>query len=238
VNEGPVHAPRALLVPGFTQTGASWSAVVDALDADAAVVEVPRRESFADTAAALGDAGGHGVWVGYSMGGRLALRLALDRPGLVRTLVLVSASPGIAEPDERAARRAADDDLARAAVRDGAEAFLARWLAQPMFAGVPPDAPGIAERRSLDGERLAHDLRVLGTGAMEPLWDRLAELTAPVWVVTGTADAKFDEIGARTADAIPGARHVRIAGGHALPLEAPTALAAVVDDAVRAAANR
>jgi pimeloyl-ACP methyl ester carboxylesterase len=230
-----VTASRAVLVPGFTQTAASWSAVVAALRADAAVVEVPRRASFADTAAALGDAGGRGVWVGYSMGGRLALRLALDRPDLVRALVLVSASPGLADPAERAARRGADEELARAVLRDGVEAFLARWLAQPLFATVPPGAPGVAERRDLDAGFLAHCLRVLGTGTMEPLWERLPALGPPLWVVTGTGDAAYDAIGARTAAVVRGARHVRLVGGHALPLESPTRLAGVIDEAVDAA---
>jgi pimeloyl-ACP methyl ester carboxylesterase len=100
-----------------------------------------------------------------------------------------------------------------------------------MFAGLPADAPGVFERRALTPEHLGHCLRVLGTGAMEPLWGRLHDLSMPVWVVTGTADAKFDEIGARMTASIPRARHERLAGGHALPLETPAALAGVIRDA-------
>ena len=104
------------------------------------------------------------------MGGRLCLRLALDRPDLVRGLMLVSASPGIADAAERAARVEADELLADSVERDGVDAFLDDWLAQPMFATVPPDAPGLADRRRLTPEFLAACLRRLGAGAMEPMW--------------------------------------------------------------------
>lgn len=226
--------PRVLLVPGFTQTAASWSAVLRDLRGacDAHALEVPRRDSFAATADALAQAGGRGVWVGYSMGGRLALRLAVDHPEMVNGLVLVSASAGIAMATEREARVQADELLAQSIEQDGVEAFLETWLAQPMFASVPPDAPGLAERRALDPATLTHQLRVLGTGRMEPLWDRLGELSVRVLLVTGSADAKFDAINARMLTAIPAARHTRLQGGHALPLEQPAALAAAIRELV------
>lgn len=215
-----------MLVPGFTQTPSSWRI------AGATTLDVPLRDSFVATALALGEAGGHATYAGYSMGGRLCLRLALERPDLVERLVLVSATPGLRTDEERTARVASDEALAQSVERDGVDAFLERWLAQPMFAGVPADAPGLDDRRSLTAGHLAYCLRVLGTGTMEPVWDRLEELHMPVLVVTGTRDAKFDAIGAEMAERITGARHVRLDGGHALPLEAPEALAAVINDFV------
>jgi pimeloyl-ACP methyl ester carboxylesterase len=95
-----------------------------------------------------------------------------------------------------------------------------------MFATVPADAPGLADRRLLTPEYLAHSLRVLGTGTMPPLWERLAELRMPVALVTGRLDAKFDTIAARMLERMPGpsVEHVRLDGGHALPLEQPAVL--------------
>ena len=222
---------RIVLVPGFTQTASSWTGVRDVVRevADVTAVHVPLQDTFEATAHAIGDEGGTGVYVGYSMGGRLCLRLALDRPELVRALVLVSASPGLADPTERAARVEADEQLARSVTRDGVDAFLQRWLAQPMFATVPPDAPGIAERKRLSAEYLVGCLRVLGTGAMQPLWDRLPELAMPVALVTGKQDEKFDRIAANMLQRIGNnATHVRLEGGHALPLEQPTVLGGFV----------
>ena len=219
--------PKVVLVPGFTQTGASWNGVRRVLRETCEVVtlEVPRAATFEETAHALGAEGGKAVYAGYSMGGRLVLRLALDHPELVDALVLVSATAGIADADERAERVAADEALAQSVERDGVDAFLARWLAQPMFASVPRDAPGLADRRLLTKSYLAHCLRVLGTGAMEPVWNRLGELAVPVAFVTGTTDAKFEKLALemlqRVTDEVV---HVRIEGGHALPLEQPAVL--------------
>src|SRR5690349_9475385 len=102
--------PRVVLVPGFTQTGASWRGVRRILDETCHVFapDVPERETFEATAISIGIQGKRAAYVGYSMGGRLALRLALDRPELVTALVLVSATAGIAEPEARRERVASD----------------------------------------------------------------------------------------------------------------------------------
>jgi 2-succinyl-6-hydroxy-2,4-cyclohexadiene-1-carboxylate synthase len=230
---------RLLLVPGFTQTPSSWDGVRAHLPAgsDVDALAVPPTDSFAATVEALGAAGGAGLWCGYSMGGRLALALALERPELVTALVLVSATPGIADTEERRTRVAADEELARAAERDGSAPFLLRWLAQPMFADVPPEAPGMEDRGQWSGAALAHALRTLGTGAMPPMWDRVGELTMPVLVVTGDADHKFTEIGDAMAARIPRVRRAHLACGHAVPLVRPAQLAALLHDFTSAPAS-
>ena len=126
-----------VVVSGFTQTAASWSTVVELLDAPVRAPEVSPSGDFVSTAHRLDD--GAATYVGYSQGGRLCLQLALDRPEVVLRLVLVSASPGIADDTERAARRDADERLAQELERDGVDAFLERWLAQPLFATLPRD---------------------------------------------------------------------------------------------------
>jgi len=215
------------LVPGFTQTAASWRGVSRVLRETGEVValDVPTRATFATTALALGVQGKRAVYAGYSMGGRLALRLALDRPEQVTALVLVSATAGIADDTGRQERVESDEELAKSVERDGVPAFLERWLAQPLFATVPADAPGLAERRELSASYLAHCLRVLGAGAMEPMWDRLTELQMPVAIVTGKTDAKYEKIALAMLERMRGdVVHVRLDGGHALPLEQPAVL--------------
>jgi 2-succinyl-6-hydroxy-2,4-cyclohexadiene-1-carboxylate synthase len=218
---------RVVLVPGFTQTAASWLGVRRVLDesCEAIAVDVPERETFAATAGSIGEQGRRAVYAGYSMGGRLALRLALDRPELVRALVLVSSTAGIADEQARIERIAADEALAESVERDGVDAFLARWLAQPLFAGVPHDAPGLRERRGLSEHYVAHCLRVLGAGAMEPMWDRLGELRMPIALVSGRLDAKYDKLALAMLERLRGdVVHIRLDGGHALPLERPAVL--------------
>jgi len=222
---------RIVLVPGFTQTAASWRAVAERLQAaghEPLAVDVPVGLDFVATAGALGALDGRAVYVGYSMGGRLCLRLALDRPDIVEGLVLVSASPGLDDAAERAARRASDEQLALDVEARGVEPFLRDWLAQPLFAGVPATADEIAARAAAHtADELAAHLRALGTGTQEPLWDRLGELHMPIALITGRADAKFDAINDEMHARCTGApvTRVRLDGGHALPLEAPDALA-------------
>jgi len=192
-------------------------------------LDVPAPTTFAATARAIGTTGGQAIYVGYSMGGRLCLRLALDRPDIVQALMLVSTSPGIADTAERAARVEADELLAESVERDGVHAFLAAWLAQPMFAGVPADAPGLTDRRKLTPAFLAACLRRLGAGAMDPMWNEVSALAMPVMLVTGTRDERYTAIARRMLERM----HARVSlvqldGGHALPLEQPAVLGGLI----------
>ena len=222
-----------ILVHGFTQSADSWQPVIDALprDWDPIAIEVPEGLDFLSTASGIGARGGPGTYIGYSMGGRLCLALALERPDLVEELVLVSASPGIADEREREARRVADERLALDVERDGVDAFVDRWLEQPLFASLPRDAARVDERRRNNTvDRITHQLRALGQGVQPSLWDRLAQLTMPVTLVTGAYDRKYTDIAAQMAAAIgDGAGTITIPGaGHAVHLERPDALAAAL----------
>jgi 2-succinyl-6-hydroxy-2,4-cyclohexadiene-1-carboxylate synthase len=217
-----------MLVPGFSQPASAWNAVLTTLhpSIEATALDVPDGVDFTATATALGTFGGRGVYVGYSMGGRLALQLALDVPDVVAGLVLVSASPGIADAAARTRRAATDARLAVEAERDGVAAFLDRWLAQPLFTGLSRDQAAFDDRvAGTSAERLAHQLTVLGQGAMTPLWDRLGELSMPVLLVTGARDGKYGEIATEMRARNPQLQHAVLPGGHAVPLEQPTELA-------------
>ena len=241
VTSGGPGAARVVLVHGFTQTLAAWGAVAERLAHRWEVVRVDLpghgrsdgvRVGFEAAAGLVGEAGGVGAYVGYSLGGRVCLRLALDRPDLVGALVLVGASPGIADAGERAARRAADERLAAWIERDGVAAFLDRWLAGPLFATLPAQAAGRDERLANTAEGLACALRRLGAGAQEPLWDRLGGLRPPVLLVAGERDPKFSELARRMAAAVgPSARVAIVAGaGHAAHLERPATTASLIEE--------
>ena len=232
---------RVALVHGFTQTSASWGPVAERLARwfEVVPVDLPGhggsgavRVGFAEAAGLVGKAGGPAAYLGYSLGGRLCLRLALDRPDLVRALVLIGGSPGIADAGGRAERRAADERLARRIERDGVAAFLDDWLAGPLFATLPEEAAGREERLANTAEGLASALRRLGTGAQEPLWDRLGQLRPPALLVAGERDPKFARIAMEMADAIgPAAQVALVPGaGHAAHLERPAATAALIEE--------
>lgn len=191
---------RLVLVHGFTQTGRSWAPLLPHLcdHYDVVTPDLPGhgrhsdvRVGIEEAARLLGEEGGRGTYVGYSLGGRVALRLALDRPDLVERLVLVSASAGIEDDDDRDARRVADEALAAAIEEEGVDAFLQEWLAQPLFATLTPDRAGIEARRENTASGLAASLRLLGQGVMEPMWRRLLDLQMPVLVVAGELDDAY-----------------------------------------------
>jgi 2-succinyl-6-hydroxy-2,4-cyclohexadiene-1-carboxylate synthase len=233
---------RVVLVHGFTQTVRSWDGVAFPLADRFEVVRVDlpghggsaaQRLDFVETASALARTGGPAVYAGYSMGGRLCLRMALDHPEVVRSLVLVGASPGIADPKAREQRRRSDALLAAELRADDVHGFLDRWLAQPMFETSMPRPADLAARRANPSDGLAYALRTLGTGSQEPLWDRLAELgqrSVPVTLVVGARDAKFRAIAGEMADAIGVAAEVVVIedAGHAVLLDQPDALADVI----------
>lgn len=228
---------RVVLVHGFTQAGAAWSALAASLAGTGYEVVAPdapghgssagvHATGFAGAAGLVAGAGGRGTYVGYSMGGRLCLRAALDHSGAVRALVLVSAGAGLEDAAEREARRLADVRLAeRLEARDvRLEEFLEEWLAQPLFATLPPERAGLDVRRANTPAGLAASLRTCGTGSMDPLWERLGELRAPALVVAGGKDARYVALGERLAAGIAGAELAVVPGaGHSVPAEAPAA---------------
>ncbi|HEX5147245.1 MAG TPA: 2-succinyl-6-hydroxy-2,4-cyclohexadiene-1-carboxylate synthase [Conexibacter sp.] len=236
---GEMTPPTLVLLHGFTQTGRSWEPTVAALGERYRALAPDLRGHGAAAAArpvsldavradVLALAPARCALAGYSMGGRIALHVALSAPERVERLTLIGASPGLADAAERTARRAADEALAQRVERDGIDAFAAAWAALPLWDGQPPEVAAAADamRREQSPAGLAAALRGLGTGALEPLWERLPGLTVPVGLIVGERDAKFRAVAERMAAALPDARvHVVPDAGHAVQLEAPEAVA-------------
>jgi 2-succinyl-6-hydroxy-2,4-cyclohexadiene-1-carboxylate synthase len=133
--------------------------------------------------------------VGYSMGGRLALYFALHFPERCTQLVLESASPGLATPAERVARRNLDEEHALRLETDGFDEFLRDWYQQELFSSLAQhdglvDAM-ITARRQNNPHALAQSLRGMGTGRQPSLWERLVALQVPTLAIAGALDAKY-----------------------------------------------
>ncbi len=228
---------RLVLVHGFTQTCHSWEPVATSLATDRQVVRVdapghgrsgPACPMWAG-ADRLAETGGRAAYLGYSMGARLCLHLALADPEQVVALVLVGGNPGIEDPAERQQRRLADEALADQLERGGLEAFLHRWLANPMFAGLDPLAAGLDARLENTAVDLAASLRLAGAGAQDSLWSRLPELAMPVLVVAGERDPKVPVSQAMARAIGDNAILALVEGaGHAVHLERPDTFTAVV----------
>lgn len=243
-----------LLLHGFTGSLATWHGLWPRLAARFRVIAVdlpghgdsdapadPARYTMARVAADLVTllerrAARPAHWLGYSMGGRLALYAALHHPQAVRTLLLESASPGLATAAEREQRRAADDALAARIERDGVVRFVDQWEQLPLFAGLarlPAAARSELRRQRLANSAvgLANSLRGMGTGAQASLWEQLAAISAPALLVVGAEDHKFVDINGRMAAQLRAAELRTIAdAGHTVHLEQPGAFLATILD--------
>ena len=165
--------------------------------------------------------------VGYSMGGRLALHLALEFPTLVQSLLLESASPGLMTEQERTSRIVSDEALALRIERNGTEAFVAEWERLPLWASQAKldeetRARLHAQRLQNNPRGLALSLRGMGTGAQPSLWHRLGELDMPTLVLAGELDTKFVGIAQRMVVFAPKIE-LRVVpnAGHTIHLEQP-----------------
>ena len=246
--------PALLLLHGFTGTARMWSSQIDTWKASHRVIapdllghggsEAPSDpatyalERQADGLADLLDLleGTPATVVGYSMGARLALVLALEHPGSVARLVLESPSAGIADERHRAARREADEHLAQEIEGGGTDAFVARWEAMPIFAS-HADLPAAVQAHQRDERRrhtpagLAASLRGAGQGAMTPLHDRLQLIAVPTLVVAGALDPTGQSRAGMIADAIPDARlEVIDDAGHTPHLESSDTFIRITND--------
>ncbi len=194
----------------------------------------PRGASFVEVADAvvgvLDDLGvDRAAWLGYSMGGRVALQIAVRHAARVDALVVESASPGLRSVEERAQRLAADEALADTIERDGLGPFVERWAAQPLFASqqrLPADV--LARERDArlanTAEGIAAGLRAMSVGRQPSLWEDLRGLSMRTLAIVGEDDAKYVALGRSIVEAVPRAvLRVTPGAGHTVHLERPVA---------------
>lgn len=164
-------------------------------------------------------------FLGYSMGGRVALHFANAYPERVKKLILESASPGLKDATERNTRAARDAELAEKIERDGIEKFVEEWTKLPLFATqarLPQEARGRLKQQRLqnNAQGLANSLRGLSVGVQASLWDVLPSIRIPTLLIAGQLDEKFSEIANLMTRAMPNAELKIVAeAGHAVHLE-------------------
>jgi 2-succinyl-6-hydroxy-2,4-cyclohexadiene-1-carboxylate synthase len=240
--ESPLPRERLVFLHGFTQTHHHWHECADLIGrrlpggAAIVLVDLPGhglsgddRLGITDAGATLTRLGGRGTYVGYSMGGRFALTAAAAGADEIERLVLIGATPGIADDHERSERRRLDAERAGRIETIGVDAFLDDWLAAPLFATLSAERHDLAHRRRNTVAGLAHSLRSAGTGDQPALWSRLGEIGVPVLVIAGELDTKFTDIGRRMAAGLAHGTFVSVAhAGHAAHTERPGDVAAAI----------
>lgn len=151
--------------------------------------------------------------LGYSMGGRLALRLLEERP--FAKAAIISAGLNAPDPD----RQSRDEAWARRFKSEGWDTLLRAWNAQEVFGG------HVVERREADFDRteLARQLREYSPAVMPP--PRLESIATPLLWVAGERDTRYVEIGRRAVALLPNAElWICPDAGHRVPWEQPEAL--------------
>lgn len=241
--------PPLVLLHGFTGSTDTWAPLRAPFGAAHSVIALdlpghgrstapadPRRyalDRFANDLARVLDALAveRVALLGYSMGGRAALRFALSHGDRVAALVLESTSPGISDPVRRNERLASDNALADAIERDGIHAFVERWEQLPLWESqrAMPDATRArlrAQRLANQPRGLANSLRGVGAGADLPVLDLLRAIRAPTLLIAGALDAPYVELGRLMETSLPDARMIVVPeAGHAVHLERPNAFA-------------
>lgn len=234
------NGPRVVLLHGFTQTGRCWPVVADALaeSMEVVLVDLPGHGRSVgvptdpiSAATFLAEAIGAADWIGYSLGARYLLNLALASSEVVQRMILISATAGIEDEASRNARHVEDEQRVAHLRSVGLEHFVREWLKMEMFSDVPDDMNCLAERLTNTVEGLASSLVDAGQGTFEPIWDRLSHVTCPALVVAGRDDPAYCGAAARIVEAMgPRATLELVPGaGHAVHLSQPT----VVIDLIR-----
>lgn len=255
VNDHGGNGPVVLCLHASVADRRSWDGMAAALHDEARVVAPDRRnfgvtsfdpaESFSqvDDAVAVLDALDveRAFVVGNSMGGQLALSLALEQPARVAGLVLIGSGatgapwppdpppdPEIMALDEGydAAEEAGDHDLA---IRLGAHLWLDGCLADEGRVG--------GELRDLyeDMNRVAYaHPAATGATAQPEQWPRLGEITVPTAVVFGSLDLPYlQQWSQQMAQIIPNATYHELEGlGHLPAMEQPGEVADIVRDVI------
>lgn len=172
------------------------------------------------------------ILVGYSLGGRLAVELALREGSPVKGLVLMSSRPGIPEAGRDSRKRS--DQIWSTQIRADWEGFLGKWYAQPMFnpqKKTPEEYQALIQKRSANHPGHAADTLLHWSPALQQ--DRmpwLIDCPVPLLYIAGSLDKTYAEI-AGTLRGKSSDRRVEILEetGHAVHLDNPQVCAAAIE---------
>ncbi|MFN2372251.1 MAG: alpha/beta fold hydrolase [Cyclonatronaceae bacterium] len=196
-------------LPGFGKSG-----IPDDISRFSATAQVRDWLQILDS----GHFGSSIILHGYSMGGRLALRVVTQLTnckkeklsGRVKGLILESSTPGIQNENERLQRKKRDEEHAHEILSDY-PGFLSKWRSQPLFSTGKPSHLTDRIQSETNPYGAARSITGFGSGVVEPVWDRLASIEIPVLLLAGETDDGYRKIAADAAS------HIRLAEYKVIP---------------------
>ena len=160
--------------------------------------------------------------LGYSMGGRIAVEIAIKYPQIVKSLVLSNSILHPTRPTRESVEgwRTQLDLLDRGDIKTAAERIAGGAFSSGFVTEYPEEIEkykNVALRNRPDG--LARIMRALVTPA--PLPD-LSKINCPVLLIMGTEDPNLSvEQGKKAQEEIAGSKLIILPTGHATPVELP-----------------
>lgn len=146
------------------------------------------------------------ILVGYSMGARIALYMALKYKEKINGAVIISGSPGLRNKATRRIRSAHDEARAHFLLAHGLQCFLDIWYEGRLWKSLRdhPHFNEIVSNRAKHNniQALAKVLSDLSIGKQRSLWDDLKHCQKPLLFIVGEKDTKFKGIAKEMCGAI------------------------------------
>lgn len=164
--------------------------------------------------------------VGYSMGGRLSLYLAIYHSDHIQQAIIESSSPGLLDARTAQAREKQDAGWADRFRAEPIDVVLEDWYRQPIFCSLRAQPEMfeqmLKERRQNEGDAVARSIKGMSVGRQQPLWDALPQLEVDVCLIIGGLDRKYQQVARQMCSASARIHMESIEGaGHNVHLEQP-----------------
>ncbi len=161
-------------------------------------------------------------FLGYSMGGRIALELAINHPEMVKALVLANSSIRLTPPSPETLewRRIALDLLNKGDIKSFAETMTGNAFSPNFKSQNPTEFKKYMKVKSQNKpDGLARLMRSLSAPAPPP---NLSKVKCPVLLIVGENDLHMGvEQGKQAHEAIAGSKLIILPTGHAAAIEMP-----------------
>jgi 2-succinyl-6-hydroxy-2,4-cyclohexadiene-1-carboxylate synthase len=135
--------------------------------------------------------------LGYSMGGRIAIYLAVHYPEYFNKIIIESAQPGLDDEIEKEQRLNHDKQIAQKLLSEPFPEFLEYWYNQPIFETLKNHknfANLLQSRLNNKPKKLAKSLKEIGAGTQPSLWEELRKIENPCLLIAGEFDTKYQKI--------------------------------------------